>query len=110
MIIPAMDATPGQTAHLLVVEDDQDIRETLQQALELEGYQVSTAGNGKEALDILHLADPPSRPHLILLDLMMPIMDGWEFLEKARSTNLLSGIPVVIVSAAGERARSVNAD
>jgi two-component system, chemotaxis family, chemotaxis protein CheY len=84
-----------------VVEDDADIRETLQLILELEGYAISTAGNGLEALEILRSG---VRPGLILLDLMMPVMGGWEFLELVQREPRLAGIPVVLVTAFADRA------
>ena len=83
---------------VLLIEDDLDIRETLKMILELEGYQVWTAQNGQLGLD--HLIQHPDHPDLILLDLMMPVMNGYEFLEKK---NLLTAdlkvIPVVVLSA-----------
>jgi len=91
---------------ILVIEDEKDIRETIQQVLELEGYQVLTAINGKEGLQIL---SENTKPCLILLDLMMPVMNGWEFLEAQKGEVVLATIPVVIVSAAGERAKSAGA-
>ena len=91
---------------VLIVEDERDIRETLKQVLELEGYNAITASNGKEAIEML--ATIP-RPCLILLDLMMPVMDGWQFLEAQREDIILATIPVVIVSAAGEKAKSAGA-
>jgi CheY-like chemotaxis protein len=81
---------------ILVVEDDRDIRETLQQVLEMEGYVVHTAVNGKDGLDKLRNIQ---RPCLILLDLMMPVMSGWEFLEAAGRDVTVATIPVVVVSA-----------
>jgi CheY-like chemotaxis protein len=86
---------------VLLVEDDQDVREAIQQALEFEGYQVKTARHGQEALSII---DPSSPPALILLDLMMPVMDGWEFLNKRSEKPALKSIPVIVFSAAGDRA------
>lgn len=91
---------------ILIVEDDNDIRESLAQVLELEGYNVSTAANGKEALELLTTI---KRPCLILLDLMMPVMSGWEFLNAQRDDMMLATIPVVVVSAAGEKAKSTPA-
>lgn len=93
--------------NILIIEDEPEIRETLKQLLEFEGYQVDTASNGKEGVDAL--VDSVSKPHLILLDLMMPIMNGWEFLEVHSSNDAISKIPVVIVSAAGERAKTAKA-
>ncbi len=80
----------------MVVEDDESIRETLAEVLEEEGYGVTRAANGAEALQRLH---GPSRADLILLDLMMPVMDGWELRARLRSDPEYSGIPVVVVSA-----------
>lgn len=81
---------------VLVVDDDNDIRETLQEILESEGYEVATAGNGAEGLErarALH-------PSVILLDLFMPLMDGTEFRQRQVEDAELAEIPVVIVSAA----------
>lgn len=82
---------------VLVVEDDQAIRETLRMLLELEGYRVITATNGQEALGLLKTIEPPC---LILLDLMMPVMNGWDFLKARSSDAALEAIPVIVVSAA----------
>jgi CheY-like chemotaxis protein len=92
---------------ILLVEDDADIRTTLKEVLELEGYEVVTAGNGKEAFETLQKMK--DSPRLILLDLMMPIMNGWEFLEAQQATAVLASIPVVVVSAAGDKAKSAKA-
>ena len=79
------------------MDDDDDIRETLRQVLADEGYAVDTAMNGLEALNQLRGATSP--PSLILLDLMMPVLNGFEFqLAKSRDP-LLAPIPVIIVSA-----------
>ncbi|NTX02699.1 response regulator [Myxococcus llanfairpwllgwyngyllgogerychwyrndrobwllllantysiliogogogochensis] len=86
---------PLQT--LLVVDDDLDIRDALQDAFELEGYSVLLAADGLEAL--AQLRQEGSRPHLILLDLMMPRMDGFAFREALRHDTALSDIPVVVASA-----------
>ena len=81
---------------MLVVDDDRDIRETLQEILETEGYEVQTARNGADGLERARAA----RPSLILLDLFMPIMDGAEFRHRQMEDAQLADIPVVIVSAA----------
>jgi CheY-like chemotaxis protein len=91
---------------ILIVEDDEDIRETLRYALEAEGYEVVTAADGKEGLAIL--ARMP-RPCLILLDLMMPVMNGWEFMDALVSDRTLATIPVVVTTAFIERADVVPA-
>jgi two-component system response regulator CpxR len=81
---------------ILVVDDDKDIRETLGEILLNEGYDVEMAENGARALDIIRRGPPPS---LVLLDLMMPVMSGWEFLEMAEQDQELAEIPVLVVSA-----------
>jgi CheY-like chemotaxis protein len=84
---------------ILVVEDDGDIRETLTQCLSLYGFSVDIASNGKEALDLLE--SNRCDPSLILLDIMMPVMDGWEFRSLQQHHPKLSNIPVVIITADG---------
>ncbi len=84
---------------VLVIEDDQDTREMLGRFLELEGFNVETAANGRQALERLGSG---IRASVIVLDLMMPVMDGWQFrLEQIRDASL-SHIPVIVVSAAGK--------
>jgi CheY-like chemotaxis protein len=93
-------ATPipvNPRAPVLVVDDDHDLREGLREALEEAGYDVYCAGDGKEALALLHDADPP--PGLILLDLMMPVMSGQELIEALKQVHALAAIPVTIVTA-----------
>ncbi|HVL68243.1 MAG TPA: response regulator [Vicinamibacterales bacterium] len=86
---------------VLVVDDDADTRDVLRELLEGEGYRVATAGNGREALTTLE-REPGTCA--ILLDLMMPVMDGWHFLQVRREDERLSQIPVIIISAYRERA------
>lgn len=81
---------------VLLVEDEKDLREVMTMALEIEGFEVKTAANGREALELLRQKPEPC---LILLDLMMPVMSGWDFLAERRSSEALRSIPVVIVSA-----------
>jgi CheY-like chemotaxis protein len=85
---------------ILVVEDDPDLREALGEILRDEGYTVVGAGHGEEALALLRRE--PSPPSLILLDLTMPVMNGWQFRAEQRRDPDLSKIPVVLLSA-GER-------
>ena len=92
---------------VLVVEDDLAIRESLEQILEFEGYRPISAENGEKAVEILKTGELPC---VILLDLMMPVMSGWEFLQVQKTNQTLSSIPVVIVSAAGEKARLATAN
>jgi CheY-like chemotaxis protein len=82
---------------VLVVEDDSDVRDALVQALTDHDYDVVTAQDGREALDKLDAAG--GLPCLILLDLMMPVMDGRGFRQEQLRRKELSGIPVVVVSA-----------
>jgi CheY-like chemotaxis protein len=84
---------------VLVVEDDGLIRESLLEVLADQGYQVTGAGNGREALTAL--ATVP-RPDVILLDLMMPVMDGRSFRDEQLRDPDLAGIPVVVLSAASD--------
>lgn len=89
--------TEQRPAHILVVEDDRDIRDSVVEILEDEGYTVSDAGGGHEALE--RLANGSSKPDLILLDLMMPGMNGFQFREKQLESAEFSGIPVVVITA-----------
>jgi CheY-like chemotaxis protein len=81
---------------ILVVEDDESVRDALVTVLQLEGYQVGEAMHGAEALAVLRNGFVPS---LILLDLMMPVMDGWQFRREQMKDPRLAPIPVVVVSA-----------
>jgi two-component system, chemotaxis family, chemotaxis protein CheY len=81
---------------ILVVDDDRDIRETLGEILVHEGYHVEMAENGARALEMIRRGPTPA---LVLLDLMMPVMSGWEFLELAEHDHQLAEIPVLVVSA-----------
>jgi CheY-like chemotaxis protein len=83
--------------HVLIVEDDPAIREMLVAVLEDEGYHVATAEHGQAALD--YLARTAERPRAILLDLMMPTMNGWQFREVQRRTPGIADIPVIVLSA-----------
>ena len=80
---------------VLVVDDDPDILQTLALCLSSEGYRVVMASNGQEALDVLG----QQRPACILLDLMMPVMDGWTFRSEQMRDPQLARIPVVVISA-----------
>lgn len=84
---------------LLIVEDDQYIRETLKELLEDEGFEVVCSENGQKALALLRSTE--KLPNLILLDLMMPIMDGYSFRTEQDQDQRIAGIPVVIMTADG---------
>jgi CheY-like chemotaxis protein len=85
---------------VLVVEDDLDIREAIQELLYEEGYSVRGAENGADALAQLQHG---YRPDLILLDLMMPVMDGWAFCDESANDAAVAEIPIVVVSAVPDR-------
>lgn len=84
----------------MIVEDDKPIFECLRELLELEGYQVTGASHGKDALQKLEKNenDPPD---VILLDLMMPVMDGFQFRENQKLNSKISNIPVIVMTAGG---------
>jgi CheY-like chemotaxis protein len=82
---------------VMVVEDDHDTRVSLRYLLEEEGYIVLTATDGHSALELLE--SRAVKPCLILLDLMLPVMDGWHFATHLRERPALSDIPIVIMSA-----------
>jgi CheY-like chemotaxis protein len=83
-------------AEILVVEDDKDLRESLEELLEEQGYVVRTAEHGVAALRYLE-RNPP--PRLVLLDLLMPVMDGWRLRERMLENPKLATVPVVVLSA-----------
>lgn len=89
---------------ILIVEDNPAVLATMKSVLEIEGYTVHTASNGAEGIEML---DKLGRACVVLLDMMMPVMNGWHFLDYQRSKPEYSGIPVIVVSAFGEIARSV---
>jgi len=89
--------TSGPTQRILVVEDDLDLRTALAEVLSDEGYRVEGASHGAEALSLLR--GERDKTSLILLDLTMPVMNGWEFRSEQQSDPELSKIPVVVLSA-----------
>lgn len=94
----------NEQRQILIVDDDQGIRDTLCLALELEGFQAAVAEHGEVALDYLK---SHSKPNLVLLDLMMPVMNGWDFVQKVRDIPDLSNLPIVVVTAFGARAKGL---
>src|SRR5215211_5545082 len=91
-----------RTDTVLLVDDYADARATIRDLLEENGYPVIEAANGQQALNIL-VSQKVSRIGLIVLDLQMPVMDGWEFLKLVRNYVLLAHIPVLVVSAHAQR-------
>lgn len=87
--------------NIVIIEDDPDLRETMQELLEIEGFSVLTAENGREGMKLI---ERDVHPCLILLDMMMPVMDGWEFLDTMQRERqaLLAATRVAVVSAAAD--------
>jgi len=82
--------------YILLVDDDSDLRQCLVDLLQDEGYVTRTAGSGREAMSLLEDGTPP---RLILLDLMMPDLNGWQFYELQQQNQRLARIPVLVVTA-----------
>ncbi len=82
-------------SHVLIVEDDPDVRDMLQTLLRTHGYSTEVAVNGRDAL----IRAEQELPCLILLDLMMPVMTGWEFRERQLADSTIADVPVVCLSA-----------
>jgi len=91
------------SASILLVDDDRDQRESLAEVLEQEGYRVSQATNGEAALAALRGGVAPA---VIVLDMIMPVMNGWQFCEAQRADPALARIPVVVMTAAADLTRS----
>ena len=91
--------------NVLVVEDDRAIRQMIKDVLEVEGYTVFTAADGREGIEQLKSLSPS--PCMVVLDLMMPGTNGWKFLDHQRSDPKLSAIPIIVCSAYSESAKSV---
>jgi two-component system, chemotaxis family, chemotaxis protein CheY len=97
--LQSSDPSTSARSHcpVLIVEDDADLREMMAQLLTLEGFQAFSVPNGRAALEYMH--HTPDMPDVILLDLMMPVMDGWEFRRHQQQDPKLAPIPVVVLSA-----------
>ena len=93
-----MNPAARRLPRVLLIEDDPTIRQEIVDLLVEEGYLVDTAENGKEGLARLRTTAPPC---VILLDLMMPVMDGWTFRAEQLKESDLARIPVVVISGAG---------
>jgi CheY-like chemotaxis protein len=120
MLLPTL-LIPGHTGHpngaksepvstgpkILVIDDNEDIREAVVDSLEDAGYNVSVAANGAIAIGALRASE--DLPFLILLDLMMPVMDGAQFLQEMRKDPRLSALPVVVVTADGSATKKAAA-
>ena len=88
-------------ACVLIVEDDTDVREFMDVLLTMHGFETMTAANGREALERMRAR----RPCLVLLDLMMPVMDGWQFRAEQLSEPGIADVPVICVTAVAESER-----
>jgi excisionase family DNA binding protein len=86
--------TPGNGPVVLIVDDDERLREYVRVNLEMEGYSVCEAGNAEEGLNVLQ----ESTPDLVLLDVMMPEVDGWEMLRRVQERHGVGAIPVIMFS------------
>lgn len=82
---------------VMVVEDDERIRSFIATGLQMKGFQVVTAANGKEALESMQRTPP----RVVLLDLNMPGMGGWQFLQRRNYDSRLRGVPVIVISGDG---------
>jgi CheY-like chemotaxis protein len=91
-----VDAGSEQAGVVLIVDDDDAIRETIDLALQMDNHTTAVASNGGEALEWLGRNQPPC---LIFLDLMMPIVDGWQVIEQLRRDKRLADVPVVVITA-----------
>jgi CheY-like chemotaxis protein len=94
-----------RSGEIFIVDDDTDVRNALSELLEAEGFSVDGAANGREAL--ARLRSGGVHPAVILLDLMMPGMDGWDFRSEQMRDPDLAAVPVVIVSASGFSSESI---
>jgi CheY-like chemotaxis protein len=97
-----MAVQPGGRGHVLVVEDNQVIRMVLTRALRGQGHMVATAEDGRQALDLLRAAPPAVRVDVILLDIVMPEMDGFATLAALQQDPALRAIPVIMISSVDE--------
>jgi CheY-like chemotaxis protein len=91
---------------VLIVDDDENIRDILKMTLELEGYEAVTAIHGQAGLEALRQMPEPC---LVLLDLMMPVMDGWEFARIVEADSALKKIPIAVVTAFTDKAEAIHA-
>lgn len=100
MAVTAQGGNGNKT--ILLAEDDQDIRDVVQEVLEERGYDVIPARTGRQALDFLATADVDARPDVVILDLMMPIVTGWQVLEEIRQRPDLEKIPIIVLTAVSQ--------
>ena len=102
--------TPPRGRHILVVDDEPEIVTLLRFVLEKDGYDVKEAGNGQVALEILGMepADPAKTlPDLLILDIMMPVMDGYALNMRLQASDRTRGIPILVLTARGQKMRDL---
>jgi len=95
MVLESTETSRGRSFRVLVVDDDPSIRKMIVAALRREGYRFLEAANGREALDLMR----SDHPDVVVLDLMMPMVSGWDVLRERLDEPELSRIPVIIISA-----------
>lgn len=95
---------PGENAYVLVVDDDPAIRGLVADALRDEGYMVDLAAHGREALEAMRVR----RPATVVLDLMMPVMDGFSFMQACHLEQLCDDVPIVVISAVADALQRVH--
>jgi CheY-like chemotaxis protein len=100
-----MSALETNRCFVLIIEDDDAIRRSMQDVLELQGYRAVGASDGQEAINFLK--DSRELPCVILLDMMMAGMNGWQFLDFQRNSEEFRDVPVIICSALSETAKSI---
>jgi CheY-like chemotaxis protein len=93
-----MNAASAGPGYVLVVDDDPDIRDALCFVIEGAGYEVRSADNGREALERMRTE---ARPAVVILDLMMPVMNGWQFRDEQSRDPALADVPVVVLTGDG---------
>jgi CheY-like chemotaxis protein len=97
MVLPELRLMTAPKQNIvLIVDDDGDVREALSEFLEGNGFRVYSAENGKAALDEIRKQRQP--PKVILLDLAMPVMDGYAFLNQARQNRRIKDVPVIVIT------------
>jgi CheY-like chemotaxis protein len=112
--LPAVDAAPAALLDgvtpidILLAEDDDDLREAVTDTLQDAGYTTVSFANGQEALEWLQ--DTPRLPSLVLIDMRMPVMDGWQFREKQSKDPAIAAVPVVMLSAMNEVGKGVGVE
>ncbi len=82
----------------MVAEDDHDLRVTIHQVLEQAGYDVLSAAHGQQAIAMLCSTTPETRPMVVILDLWMPVMDGWELAKAMKQHPLLCHLPIIVAT------------